>query len=322
MINLPKRVYKEFDVLQNGIILHINQYDWNTLEESKSIIKKTIKNNNKYLFLYEHETISDLNYLNNIYKIIEEFKIDAYILTSTTSTFPRSTHPLTNFLMWRNVDTRKNISWKSEQNIPIFDKSFYYGKKVEGERKYKGILSVRKENHIRDYVFSKNPKIDSGIIRYANWPHNGENLVEDLDRINKFPNLDKLIEEYTNSYFSFIIESEHGDSNLNPTTNLTEKTLIGLVTGTMPIVLGGRGIISDLENMGIKVWNNEFGFGEGDFYSNYSEYKTDSFLKCIENVNKLSLNEVKQYWNKNKEIIQNNYNLVSYLLFDKKFNWN
>ena len=319
MIKLPKIFYEEFDILSNHIILRINQYDWNSLEECKSIIRDSISEGKKYIFYYEHETISDLNYLNNIYKIIEEFKIDALISTSTTSTFPRSTHPLTNFLMWRNVHTRKNISWKSEENIPIFDKSFYYGKKIEGDRQYKGILSVRKQNHIRDYVFNKNPKIDNGIVRYAKWPHNGENLIEDMGSIDKFPRLDTLIEEYSNTYFSFIIESEHGGSDINHTTNLTEKTLIGLLTGTMPIILGGKGIISDLEKLGIKVWNNEFGFGEGDSYTNYSEYKIHSFLKCIENINKLSLNEVKEYWNKNREKIQNNYDLISYLLFSDEF---
>jgi len=321
MINLPKIFYKEFDVLENGIILHINQYDWNTLEKCKSIIRGSNGEDKKYIFFYKHETISDLNYLNNIYKIIEEFKIDACISTSTTSTFPKSTHPLINFLMWRNVNTRKNISWKTKENIPIFDDSFYYGKKIEGDRQYKGILSVRKQNDIRDYLFNKTPNIDDGIVRYAKWPQNQENLIEDNLKINNFPLLNELVNEYKNSYFSFIVESEHGDSDINPTTNLTEKTLIGLLTGTMPIILGGRGIISDLEKLGIKVWNNEFGFGEGDSYTNYSEYKIDSFIRCIENVNKLSLTEVKEYYNKNIKLIQSNYDLISYLLFDKKFDW-
>jgi hypothetical protein len=319
MIQLPSKFYKELDILQNHIILRINQYDWDILERCRKTIQDTLDENKKYIFLYEHETISDLEYLDELYKIIEYFKIDACISTSTTSTFPRSTHPLTNFLMWRNVNTRKNISWNSQQNIPIFDESFYYGKKVEEDREYKGILSVRKENEIRDYLFNKNPNIDGGIVRYAKWPHNGENLIEDNSKINNYPLLNELIDEYKNSYFSFIVESEHGDSNVNPTTNLTEKTLIGLLTGTMPIILGGKGIISDLEKLGITVWNNEFGFGEGDSYTNYSEFKIDSFIRCIENVNKLSLTEVKEYYNKNIKLIQSNYDLISYILFDDKF---
>ena len=221
--------------------------------------------------------------------------------------------------MWRDVRTRKNISWNSEETIPIFDESFYYGKKVNENRKYRGILSVRKENILRDYLFNKNPKINDGIVRYAKWPHNLTNLSENKNDIDKFPLLGDVIKEYKNSYFSFIVESEHGNSDINPATNLTEKTLIGLLTGTMPIILGGRGIISDLENIGIKVWNKEFGFGEGDSYSNHSEYKIDSFIKCIENVNKLSMSEIKEYWNINKKIIQNNYDLISYILFDDKF---
>lgn len=319
MIKLPDKFYDDFDILSNGIILRINQYDFNTLEQFKKEIQETLNQKNKYIFLYKHETINDLNYLNNLYKIIDDFKIDAIISTSTTTVFPKSTHPLTNLLMWRDVHTRKNISWKCKENIPIFDESFYYGKKVNENRKHRGILSVRKENTLRDYLFNKNPKINNGIVRYAKWPHNSPNLSENKNHIDKFPLLSDVIKEYENSYFSFIVESEHGDSDVNPTTNLTEKTLIGLLTGTMPIILGGRGIISDLENIGIKVWNKEFGFGEGDLYSNYSEYKIDSFIKCIENVNKLSMSEIKEYWNKNKKIIQNNYDLISYILFDDKF---
>lgn len=318
MIDLPERLYNEFDILSNHIILRINQYDWNTLEECKKLIRNTIGEDRKYIFYYGHETISDLSYLNAIYKIIEDFKIDAIISTSTTSFFNKSTHPLTNLLMWRDVTTRKTISWNSEHNIPIFNDTFFYGKRVNEIRKYKGILSVRKQNEIRKYVFDNNPKIDNGIVRYANWPQNVENLIEDNESIDKFPTLDKLIEEYSNSYFSFIIESEHGDTDINPTANLTEKTLIGLLTGTMPIVLGGKNMISDLSKMGITVWNDKFGFGDGDNYSTYSNYKADAFLRCIDNVNKLSISEVKSIWNSNIELIQKNYDLISYLLFSKE----
>ena len=318
-MNLPDKFYEEYDTLSNHEVLNINQYDWDTIEQSKKQIINSFSPDKKYIFVVGHETISNLRYLDEIYKLIDDFNIDAVISTSTVSTFPKSAHPLTNLLMWRDVRTRKNISWNSEETIPIFDESFYYGKKVNENRKYRGILSVRKENILRDYLFNKNPKINDGIVRYAKWPHNLPNLSENTNDIDKFPLLNDVIKEYKNSYFSFIVESEHGDSYINPTTNLTEKTLIGLLTGTMPIILGGRGIISDLENIGIKVWNKEFGFGEGDSYSNHSEYKIDSFIKCIENVNKLSMSEIKEYWNINKKIIQNNYDLISYILFDDKF---
>lgn len=321
MNKIPKQVFEEFDRLNNHVVLHLNQYDYKTIDTCRDKIQQTLDSDSKYIFIYPHETINSRKYIDDIYNLIDEYKIDAVISTSTTSTFPKSTHPLTNILMWRNVHTRKNISWRSSENAPIFDDSFYYGKLVNSEKKYKGVLSVRKENHIRDYLFSKNPQIDTGIVRYAKWPTPLNMDLEDSDKINEHPLLNELIQEYEKSFFSFIVESEHGDSNENPTTNLTEKTLIGLLTGTMPIILGGRGIVSDLEKLGIKVWNNEFGFGEGDLESNYSEHKIDSFLRCIENVNKLSLNEVKEYWNKNREIVQSNYDLISYLLFDKKFDW-
>lgn len=321
MSKIPKQVFEEFDRLNNHHILHLNQYDYKTIDKCRDAIKQTKESGLKYIFQYNHETISDVKYMDEIYNLVNEFEIDAVISTSTTSTFPKSTHPLTNILMWRNVDTRKSISWNSSENIPIFDKSFYYGKSVNSKRQHKGILSVRKENHIRDYLFSKNPKIDNGIVRYAKWPHNSPNVTEEVNKINKHPLLNELIQEYEKSFFSFIVESEHGDSNINPCTNLTEKTLIGLLTGTMPIILGGKGIVNELNNMGLKVWNTEFGFNDGDIFSNYSKYKVDSFLNCINEVNKLTIDEVKKYWEQNKNLIQQNYDIISELLFDDKFDW-
>jgi hypothetical protein len=319
MIKLPKAFYEEYDRLLNHEVLNINQYELDSLELSKQKIINSLSPDKKYIFVCRHETIADFKYLDEIYKLIDDFNIDAVISSSTTTVFPKSAHPLTNLLMWREVHTRKNISWECEESIRIFDESFYYGKKVTENKKYRGILSVRKENILRDYLFDKNPKINDGIVRYAKWPHNLPNLSENKNDIDKFPLLSDVIKEYENSYFSFIVESDHGDTDTNPTTNLTEKTLIGLLTGNMPIILGGRGIISDLENIGIKVWNEEFGFDGADLYSNHSKYKIDSFIKCIENVNKLSMSEIKEYWNKNKKIIQNNYDLISYILFDDTF---
>lgn len=315
MISLPKQFYEELDRIKNHQILTLNQYDWNTIKDCRDTIIK-FGNEIKYTFLYSHETITDLKYLNEIYKIIEDYNIDAIISTSTASTFYKSANPLTNLLMWRDVYTRDNISWNSGDGFNLFGKDFIHGKKINNNRKYKGILSVRKKTYVRDYLFSKNPKIEEGIVRYAEWPDFEENINEDIHQINEFPTMDSLMGEYSNSYFSFVVESEHGDEYGSFVSNLTEKTLIAILNGTIPIVLGGKHYIKELKDMGIKVWNDEFGFGIADYYSTNSIYKIDSFFNCIENVNKLSISEAKDYWIKNKKQIQDNYNLVSRVLFD------
>lgn len=318
MVHLPDKFYEDIDRLKNHKILKINQSDWKTLEVCKERIRVNDNPNQKYVFHYNHETISNTNYLDSIYKLIDDFEIDAVILTATSSTFPRSTHPLTNLLMWRDVDIRNTISWYSKINKPIFSNNFYYGKLLDGNRLHKGILSVRKETVFRNQFFKQNPKLESGIVRYAKWPDQHDDLVEDNIKINEFPTMDELLDDYSNSYFSFILESEGGDIM----NSLTEKTLVAILTGTMPIVLGGKGFISELKDMGIKVWNKEFGFEDGDLYHTYSHQKQKYLLRCIENVNKLSLTDAKNYWYQNQDLIQKNYDLISYILFEEKFKYN
>ena len=63
--------------------------------------------------------------------------------------------------MWRNLVSRSKVSWDSKPNRRYFPKEIII--KINeldfSNRKYRGILSVRKSNPIRDYFFSKNPKI-------------------------------------------------------------------------------------------------------------------------------------------------------------------
>ena len=72
--------------------------------------------------------------------------------------------------------------------------------------------------------------------------------------------------------------------------------------------------------MGIKTWNNLFGFSVADCYSNYSTEKCDSYLKVIEKINSLTFDEVRFIYEKDKKFIEWNYNLVTKILFSDEFN--
>lgn len=318
MSDFPSQFLKELEIFKDNRIIYINQHDnLNRVDSIENgILKFDLTKNNKFIFLYIHETLTNEKYLDDIYYIIDKYNLDAYISTSTTSTFNRSVHPLTNLIMWKDIKTRSDISWNSSNNMVFSSDNFFYGKVLnDTTKKYKGILSIRKHNNIRDYLFSKNPQIDNGIVRYAEWPINGNEESNDYFELkNNFPTMENLLSEYNRSYFSFVVESEHG-TDMNLPTNLTEKTLMAFLTGTIPIVLGGSNYVKELKDMGLYVWNDEFGFGNGDMYSTHSNYKVDKFFTCIENVNKLSLNHAKLYWEKNKNIIQKNYDIISEILF-------
>lgn len=318
MIYLSQQVKDELDIIRKG-----NVYQIPDEEDSRGwkIIQKLInklEDDSSYILLLGHE-IPKENIFNKTYQIIENNPSKhGLISTATAEIFKFSTHPITNLIMWRNLVSRSKVSWDSKPTI-YFPKEIYKDKPINfNNRKYRGILSVRKSNPIRDYFFSKNPKIKDGITRFVKIPH-FKNQETDADRLKdiEFPTIHKLQEEYKQCYFSFVIESERGPHSYS---QITEKTIMAILTGTMPVILGNKNLISNLEKMGIKTWNNPFGFSVADCYSNYSKEKCDSYLKVIEKINKLTLDEVKVIYEKDKKFVEWNYNLVSKILFSDEFN--
>lgn len=318
MIHLSQQVQNELDIIRKGRVYQIPEE-----EDSRGwkIVQKLIDkldDGSSYILLLGHE-IPKETIFNKTYQIIERnFTKYGLISTASAESFRLSTHPITNLIMWRNLVSRSKVSWDSKP-IEYFPKKTYKDKPINFEnRKHRGILSVRKSNPIREYLFSNNPKIKDGITRFVKIPH-FKNQETDADRLkdSEFPTIHELQEEYKQSYFSFVIESERGPHSYS---QITEKTIMAILTGTMPIILGSKNLISNLEKMGIKTWNNPFGFSVADCYSNYSTEKCDSYLKVIEKINSLTFDEVKFIYEKDKKFIEWNYNLVSKILFSDEFN--
>lgn len=314
MIQLPSQVLKEIDILKNGIVIKANDdYD---------LIYKLFRNGNfdineSYIFCIREEILHTEDEFESVYKIIRDFNLDAYISQSTTTSYYKSTHPLTNFIIWRGHQTRNSISWNDDENHRFLTPEIFTPNKDVSTipKSIKGILSVRKENSMREALFLRNPMISDGIVRYMKWPTYGNKELENKELIDSTPTLYELIDEYNSSYFSFVCETIDDDNQL--VCNITEKTIIAFLTGTMPIILGSRGIVSDLENMGFRIWNSDFGFEHGDNYFNNSKLKIDSYMRCINSVNSLSMAQCDEYWNKNIKYIQHNYDLINHLLFSE-----
>ena len=333
---LPKNVIKEIrDIIstpdfneswvdESHVIGIVHRWDDdnyinNLIEKQLDYLNKRVQENKPIYFCVEHEIIDDKKSLNYLIDSIKKYNLTtARICQATISQREYFANPLVNFYMWRNLATRKNISWDdSEENIEIvFErKKYFVGKKIQSNRKYKSICSVRKRNHWRNFLMKK-MNIDNSIIRYANWPDDADDKSTNADwdkYVDNFPTIQELIEEYEQSYFSFIIESKNNEEG--DIAQLSEKTIIGLVTGTMPIIFGDNNLIRDMKSAGFYTWNDYFDY-KGDSLKQ-NKLKVKHYYDIVEKVKKLSLTETKKIYIDNLDKIQRNYDIISELIFSE-----
>ena len=339
-MTVPKDVIKEIkDIITQEESLHSGQKEsyvfvinnrWDYSQNSINVIDKRIEDNLEYLksrvqqnkpiyFTCIHELIDDINCLESLKNSIKKYNLTtAKICQATISEGECLANPLVNFFMWRGLVTRKNISWDdSEKNLQrVFRKKDYFiGKRINPHRKYKSICSIRKENRWRTSLM-KRMDIDNSIIRYAKWPDNADNKFTNTlweKYVKNFPTMQELIKEYEQCYFSFIIESCNNEEGT--IAQLSEKTIIGLITGTMPIIFGDNNLIKDMTKAGFYTWNDYFGY-KGDKLKQ-SQEKIEHYYDVVKKVKKLSLKETKEIYKNNLDKIQKNYDIISELLFLK-----
>jgi len=299
------------------------------IKQNREIIETITDEDSEVLLFVKHEFIASKKILDNLISDIESKGVSYKIMSATSSYFKNYIHPIAGLISWNGSEIDVDVDWKhdgSDLKTEMFSYSRYKPyQSVNENREFKAIMSIRKSNLNRDLFFSSySPQMKNGIVRYGKLPHHTWMTNSDSIRVKDFPKWNVLQREYENSYFSFIMEtldnlSYDNDETLD--TSFTEKTLLGIMTGTMPIVLGYKGFVKSLENIGIKVWNNEFGFDNADERDDYSDIGLEYFNKCIENVNKMSMKDVELFWKENQEIIQNNYNIVSSIISDTKYRY-
>ena len=286
----------------------------NKIEKNLDYLLQRVENNLPIYFLVEHEIIDNKRCFDDIIYNIEKYNLTtALISQATISSYKYSTHPLTNLWMWQDLHTRKSIAWNSVDE-KVFDE--YENEEIRiKDRKYKGICSVRKQSALRTSIMRRMHLNDS-LVRYAKWPNDANNPYTNSvhkKRISKFPTLKGLLKEYENSYFSFVIES--GNSQEMGYAQLSEKCLIAFMTGTLPIIFGDNNLIKDLEKVGLTTWNTYFGFNTDSYIQ--EEEKVNNYIECVKEVNKLSLEETKNFYKDNFEKVRKNYNIIYNLIFFK-----
>jgi hypothetical protein len=270
------------------------------------LLDKFIERYDKFSIVIYNEVFKNTNALYQICDIIDESKKEVLISSSTTTENYLFMHPLSNLYFWQGSKHKSKINWDSE-NINWFDKSLY----TNFSKSVKGIISVRKSNEIRTRIFSKIKEFE-GVCRYANWVHSEiEETEEVLQLVNNFPTITELISEYLKSYVSFVVETYQESEIQN---QLSDKTLFAFLTKTMPIVYGGKNYIKELKKMGFYVWNDEFGYGDGDNYHSSLPIKINKFSNCIDYYNRYSIDDISLLYDLNKEKIEKNFEIAKIVL--------
>jgi hypothetical protein len=294
--------YEKNFIESNPILLSPSEGEIN----KSDLLYKFIERYDKFSVIIYNEVFKNPNALYKVCDIIDKSKKEVLISTSTTTENYLFMHPLSNLYFWQGSKHKSKINWDCE-NINWFDKSLY----TNFTKSVKGIISVRKNNYIRTRIFNKIKDFE-GICRYANWVHCELLETEEvLKLVNNFPTITELISEYLKSYVSFVIETYQENEIQN---QLSDKTLFAFLSKTMPIVYGGKNYIKELKKMGFYVWNDEFGYGEGDNYHSSLPIKINNFSNCIDNYNKYSLDDISLLYKLNKEKIEKNFEIAKIVL--------
>lgn len=276
---------------------------------------------NTCIFRYGNEIISNDSVKNKIIEYIKELRNsdkDAYLSTATIKPSEYEFHPLVNIhLHWYRYDMREDLTW-IQKGVPSWPIEKYdYKKELTFNKTIKSILSVRKKTHFRDYLFSKLESDNQGIFRYTEYVSNAHiETDEDRKRASEFPTWNSLLEEYDKSIFAFVVETEKDLEKYN-NCQISEKTLNAFMCGNIPILLGTKNNVKLLKDIGFYVWNDEFGFTSDDTTNQYK--RVNDFINCYNNIKKLSFEESKNFWIKNQEKIQKNFDIASNLIIKQ---WN
>lgn len=272
-----------------------------TNEIIEKILEYSKKHHTFLLFLYI-EIFFDSNQLKKISNCINSLPNKIWIMSSTATKNPLYVEPIVNFLAWKDnlIDDAIDRNLYSITFPPKMWKNREYSLKT---KEIKSILSLRRHNIQRDMLYERVKDIDISIKRYYYKEPNKH-----------YPVWNELIDEYLKTFVNFVSETTYPSST--ETTCVTEKSILSFLCGNIPIILGKKNLVKELEDMGFWIANKEFGYDDyADSLDDFSDEKIDLFVKCIENVNKT---DIKKFYIQNIEKINNNHKIIKES-FSKKY---
>ena len=269
----------------------------------------------------EHHTGGDLTITtrdeifgskDNFSKVIDFCEKKSYnvkILSSSLKKIKYGFNPLINFLCWNKTVSSEHIEINNK-TVRYFDK-IYYNKLINKTKTFN--LIWRNTTVVRDKIVgdipNSNPTDDYHIEYYRNKPSDG-NLIT-----SKLRPWEDLIEIYNQSLTSFVAETEYWHRNQPQVDKefkstefipFTEKVIMPFLSKSMPIVFGGTDYVKSLKELGLFVFNEEFGIID----SNPKSYNT-----AIKNLKNKSFEEINTIYQKNIKKIESNYELISNIIY-------
>lgn len=287
-MELPDIVKEEIDLLVSGnfLLVYLPYQSESEKLEILTNITKEISEKDNFIILMRHEVSEESDFIDSINDSISYYGKNVKILQSTASSKVKNgTHPLTNIYMWSKIVISSDYTNPNEPHIIAFPSHLY--ESFPNFIEYKSnssILSLHNESSIRNYVCDKIDTSKIGIFRF----HSKENTTP----IHWYD----LIEEYKSSYFSFVMETNYGTWSSNC---LTEKTILALITGTIPIIIGQDNLVKDLKSIGFWLPNNDL--------------SADDFIDSISSISEMSNEEIHYYYINNLDNINNNWKIISNL---------
>ena len=291
-----------------------------------SDIHTFIKNVKNGVIINHGECISDFHH-RQLIEWIDSVGNNIKIVSSNGFDTKHNFHPLTNIALWESHTMCNENIYTGDYSNTIYIKPLNCWDPNTNNininnKRTNYILSVRRQTPVRDRIFKKllnkqTDKIDksrrvnslwSGVVRYSRY-------LELVGQSNSDKTTEYIFNEKLNSYIDIVFETVYEDlldDENSLSVNITEKICMAILTKTMPVVFGVRGINKALQQMGFYTFNSEFGIDMDD-YPHSNDIKLDKLIDGILYIDSLPTQEIHELYKKNYDKILHNYNLLNNL---------
>lgn len=280
---------------------YVRIFNTHTTDEIIEKVLEYSKHHSTFLLLIYFEIIFDSRDFQKISECLNSIPNKVWIMSTTTTRHPLYVEPIVNLLVWKEqlIDELDEKTY-----VPAFPTDLWENTKYENKDKnIKSILSLRRQNKQRDLLYEKVKDKDISIKRY---------YTKEPNKV--YPKWNELVDEYLKTYVSFVCETTY--PSWTETTCMTEKSILAFLCGNIPIILGKKRLVKELNEMGFWVANEYFGYDEyADSLDDFSEEKIDLFSRCVDRVNET---DIEKFYINNIDKINNNHKIIQES-FQKKY---
>lgn len=272
-------------------------------------------NDTAILYYWYTECIQNEESLSHWNKILEPYRGKYKFCQSTIDMGEELTHPYTNIFRWRDIIIKNNVMNTFDHGMTrLFDKRYMFDSTFKNnKRSFNHILSVRRKTDGREALIKSIDTDKLDIFRYFEIDTDEENTNHKKSKIDSrikgYPMWSELMEEYSKTYFSFIVETNFDASW--PYNPFSEKTLISFYLRSIPVVFGHKNMIKKLENLGFWTANYDFGYREIESLSSEDSNRIGKFSQMINQITDMTDKQIHEYYHDNYKNIYQNWKLLT-----------